>query len=248
MKLKCPACGAPISATDINVQQMVAVCSHCDNAFKIESVFQPQQRKIKAPAQFQIINDDPYCLDMVFKWTWRTEPPMSMVAIVLLLVSSLAILGGMVAEGAPLAPVLLPLAMGVWMGYTLLTLLVNRTHYESDGETLNVYTEPLYYIRYGKKRVPIAEISQVTVERPAYAPFPEGKAGFYNVYVHTFDRDKIRIAAYVNFEHAHFIAQELKTHLQAVQRDQSRLTNERAHTSTHAIEADEYIEEKHLTL
>ena len=122
----------------------------------------------------------------------------------------------MITEGAPLASVLIPLTPIAFLSYTLLTIAVNATHYESDGEALHVYTEPLPYFRYGSKSFAMDEIERVSVERPAYASFPEGKAGFYDVYVHTLDGDKVRIAAIVNHEHAHFIAQEIEAHLRAL--------------------------------
>lgn len=215
MKLKCPACGTPIPADRINIQQMVAICPHCDNIFKIDNPF-TQRRKLKAPAQFRVAEDSPDRLDMAFKWSWRTEPPFGLFAVVFALVVSLATLFAMIAEGAPPAAGLLPLALAGLMGYVLLTLAFNSTHYESNGEVLKVYTEPLPFLRYGSKTLAIDEIEQVTVERPAYAPFPDGKDGFYDVYVHTLDGGKVRIAAIVNYEHAHFIAQEIESYAQTM--------------------------------
>jgi hypothetical protein len=123
------------------------------------------------------------------------------------------------------------------MGYTLFTLVFNRTHYESDGETLRVYTEPLPYFRYGKKSVEIGDIHDITVERPAYAPFPEGRAGFYNVYVHTLDGEKIQIAAYVNYDHAYFIAQELKAHLKSLSEISASVVREPVHYEMDQVDA-----------
>ncbi len=216
MKLKCPACGAPISAADINVQQMVAVCPDCDNVFKFEGAFQPQRRKLKPPAQFQVAADDPDRLDMAFKWSWRTEPPVGLFGVLMGFFAPLFVILAMAGEGAPLDAMLIPLPLTALMSYVLLTLALNRTHYESDGETLQVYTEPLPFFRYGKTTVAVDEIDRVTVERPAYAPFPDGKDGFYDVFVHTLDGDKLKVAAIVNFQHAHFIAQEIEAHLQAL--------------------------------
>ena len=215
MKLKCPACGRPISAGDINIQKMVALCPHCDNVFRFDKAFTTQLRKFRPPRQFKVIDCDPTFLNMSFKWSFRTEPPVSIFALIFAFVILLPTFLGMVAEGAPFAYAILPLIPLALVSYTALTLALNSTHYEADGETLTVYSEPLPYFRYGKKTVAVDEIRDVTVERPAYAPFPEGKAGFYYVYVHTLDRDKFHIAAYVNYEHAHFIAQEIKAYVQA---------------------------------
>ena len=236
MKLKCPSCGAPLSANDINIQKLVAVCPQCDNIFKFDGVFAQQQRKIKAPAQFTVAESDADGLDMAFKWSLRTEPPISVFALFAVLFGTTATFTGMLAEGAASAVALLPLIPLLWVVYVLLTLLLNRTHYHADGESLLVYTEPLPYFRYGKKRVALDEIREVTVERPSYAPFPEGKAGFYNVYAHTLDGDKIQIAAYVNYEHAHFIAQELRAYLDASTQRPERLSEAEAVIQTDADE------------
>jgi hypothetical protein len=243
MKLKCPACGAPIASSAINVQQMVAVCPECDNVFQFEGIFRQQRRKIKAPAQFQVSDDDPNRLDMAFKWSWRTEPPFALVGVLFALSVSLLMLIGMVSDGAPPPALLIPLAPASLMSYILLTLALNRTHYESDGETLTVYTEPLPYFRYGKKTLAVDEISEVTVERPAYAPFPEGKAGFYNVYVHTLDGDKVQIAAYVNYEHAHFIAQEVKAYAGSRQEIPAALATEDEGRETDSESVEQAAEE-----
>ncbi len=215
MKLKCPACGAPIPAAAINVQQMVAICPECDNVFKFEGAFRHERRKLKAPVQFQIADDDPDRLDMAFKWSWRTEPPVGLFGVLMGFLAPLFVIMAMASEGAPLEALLIPLPFTVLMSYVLLTLALNRTHYDSDGETLQVYTEPLPFFRYGKTTVAVDEIDHVSVERPAYAPFPDGKAGFYDVYVHTLDGDKLKVAAIVNYQHAHFIAQEIEAYVQA---------------------------------
>ncbi len=216
MKLKCPACGAPIPAASINVQQMVAVCPECDNVFKFDNVFQQRRRKLKAPVQFRVVDDDPDRLDMAFKWSPRTEPPFSIVLIVVAFVFLLVTLIGMIAEGAPLIAAILPLLPASFLGYVLLTLLVNSTHYQSDGETLDVYSEPLPYFRYGSRSIPLDEIERVSVERVADPRLSQGKEGFYNVFIHTLDGDVQKIAAIVNYEHAYFIAQEIEAYVQAL--------------------------------
>ena len=197
MNLKCPACGTPISAASINVQQLVAVCPECDNVFEFKGSVERRQRKIKMPAQFEVFNDEPTHFHVAFKWSWHTEPPLAKIMVPILFVVWMVVLIGMITEGAPVVPLLLPAILAAWMSYILLTLLFNRTHYDSDGETLRVYTEPLPYVRYGKKNVEIDDIRDVVVERPAIAPFPEGRGGFYNVYVQTPKR-KSRLTSTTN--------------------------------------------------
>lgn len=227
MKLKCPACGAPIPASAINVQQMVAVCPECDNVFKFDAPFARQQRrKLKAPAQFKIVDEDPDRLDMAFKWSLRTEPPVGLFAIAFGLVVTLLMLLGMLSDGAPAAALLIPLVPASFLIYTVLTLVFNSTHYQADAETLKVYTEPLPFLRYGSKSIHVADIAHVSVERPAYAPFPEGKQGFYDVFVHTLDGDKVKVAAIVNYEHAYFIAQEIEAYVHALRDLPARIADD----------------------
>ena len=38
MKIKCEKCGAEIGAENINIQEMAAVCSKCNNIFKIQNL------------------------------------------------------------------------------------------------------------------------------------------------------------------------------------------------------------------
>ncbi len=241
MKLKCPACGAPIPAAAINVQQMIAVCPECDNVFKFEGTFRQQRRKLKAPAQFQVADDDPDRLDMAFHWSWRTEPPFSMITIVVAFVFVLATFVGMVAENAGGAAIL-PLLPAAYLGYTLLTLLVNSTHYESDGETLAVYTKPLPYFRYGSKSIPMDEIERVSVERVTDPRLPQGKDGFFDVFVHTLDGDLQKIAAIVNYQHAYFIAQEIEAFIGAL-RETSAQSLDRALIETDDADAPDQLDE-----
>ena len=118
MKLKCPACGAPIPAAGINVQQMVAVCPECDNVFKFDGAFQANSgASSKRPVQFQVVDDDPDRLDIAFHWSPRTEPPFSIVISWSPFVFVLATLVGMIAENAGGAAIL-PLLPAAFLGYT----------------------------------------------------------------------------------------------------------------------------------
>ena len=54
------------------------------------------------------------------------------------------------------------------------------------------------------------EIERVSVERVTDPRLPQGKDGFFDVFVHTLDGDLQKIAAIVNYQHAYFIAQEIE--------------------------------------
>ncbi len=226
MKVKCPACGEPVSAAHINIRDLVAVCPACDNVFQFDSAFQRQRRKIKPPRQFTLYDESERTTHIAFKWSWRTEPLWAFTIAMLLLVIALVMAVGIFSEDGLTSTLLVPLLMGAYPAYYAIGLLFNRTHYKADSETLDVYTEPFYFPRYGKKRLNLDEITKVYCKLTLKNPLGTAKDSFYHVFARTIDGDERSIAAYVNYEHAHFIVQELNAHLQTRQNAPARLVED----------------------
>jgi hypothetical protein len=222
MKLKCPACGSPIAAQDINIRDMMAVCSHCDNVFPFKAQALRTQRKLKPPEQFAFYETDHVPLHFAFRWNWRTEPAFGFVVMMLVLIFSLFLFAGALSQGQP-GGTLAALLMGAFPAYYGLTLLLNSTHYRLDDTSLQVYTTPLWFPYWGSKTLALADLTHVTTEQVFAMPGAAPIDAFYNVYVHTIDEHRILIARAVNYEHAHFIAQEIQAYLGDVQREQDAL-------------------------
>lgn len=201
MKLKCPACGAPISADSINVQTMTAVCPECDNVFTFDPVNLQPDRKVKPPKQITFYDDAP--MHFSFKWDWRTEPLVGLASAGFLLVFPALIEGVGIVAFLLMLPVL----------YVVLTLFMNSTHYKIEGDFLHVYTEPLWYPAYGTKRILLADISEIVVQKMLKTPSISQFDTFHDVYARLKDGKEIMIARLVNTPHAHFIAQEIESAL-----------------------------------
>ncbi|MAU10336.1 MAG: hypothetical protein CL607_10980 [Anaerolineaceae bacterium] len=209
MKLKCPACGAPISVDSINVQTMTAVCPECDNVFTFDPAKLQPDRKVKPPKQITFYDDAP--MHFSFKWDWRTEP--------------MAAIFSIAASFLVAAFVLIPVGMGVLsvliampVIYAMLALTLNSTHFHIADGYLHVYTKPLWYAYYGRHKIPLSDITHISTEKLLDTPSVSRSDTFYNVYAHTVD-GRSMIARLVNAQHARFIAQEIESALALPEHD-----------------------------
>jgi hypothetical protein len=211
MKLKCPACGTPIPSDNINIQNMTALCSHCDNVFTFKPVDARLSRKLKAPEQVTVHEETEQSLHFSFKWSWRTEPMFGIVMMAIVAMATIVMLSMLLTGAAHIVELLIPLLLGAFPFYYGFTLLLNSTHFHMDHDQLRVHTSPLWYPYYGTRRVPAADITRVTTERFFAMPGATAREAFFNVYAHTIDGDQIMLARGVNYEHAHYIAQEIQS-------------------------------------
>lgn len=201
MKLKCPSCGVAITAQDINIRDMVAVCAECDSVFTFKARAMSRQRKLKPPLHF------------AFKWHWKTEPQFAIVISAMLLAMGLSLLFSSLATGVPVEVLFIGLLIAAFPGYFGTTLMLNHTHFHVQNGQLKVYTEPLWFPYYGTTTMPVNEVTHITTEQSLAMRGASTKDTFYNVYAHTIDEHRYLIARHVNYDHAHFIAQELEEHL-----------------------------------
>jgi hypothetical protein len=233
MKLKCPACGAPIAAENINVKALTAVCSECDSVFPFQVGQTSIRRKIKPPEQFTFYEAYDSPLHFSFKWDWRTEPMGALVLLVLPLILFAVILGA----GLSGFDLLMLLLLAILPAYIPLTITFNSTHYKIDGDMLKVYTSPLWFPYYGRKTIPLDDISHLSTEHALNSPSIAGPDTFQNVYVHTLGGSRHMIARIVNIEHAQTIAQELQTYI-----DNSHRTGEALFDPTEADSSDDQLD------
>jgi hypothetical protein len=211
MKLKCPACGSPIAADQINIQAMTAVCTHCDNVFPFRTpASEPATGtlKHKAPAQVTVHEDDRRRYHLSFKWDWRTEHPAAWAVLVLAITVCLLVAAAVFSRRVSPQFVTLMLTVGWLPIYIALTVTLNRTHYQVVGDALRVWTEPLWFIAYGRKTLPLASITRIITQR--FLAGSTDADSFYHVLACLEGGKQVMIARGVNYQHAHFIAQELQ--------------------------------------
>ena len=209
MKLKCPACGSPIPSENINIKSMSALCTHCDSVFTFKPADARPPRKVKAPKQITTHSDSDDALHFSFKWSWRTEPPVAMVAMLVMVVGLTVAFLATLSMGFT-SELLMPLLLGIFPAYVLGAIAVNSTHYEISDDQLRTYTTPLVFPYYGRRTIPLWDIERVTSVQTLTMPGASSREAFYNVYAHTTDGDRIMLARLVNYEHAQYISQELQ--------------------------------------
>jgi hypothetical protein len=205
MKLKCPDCGAPVPAANINISTMTALCDACDSVFKFDLDAARGARKVKPPQQVTVYDDAP--LHFAFKWDFRTEPLIGLAGLSAALFGAIIVL---MVGFAGLAALLAALPV-----YVFLTIGVNSTHYRLSEDQLEVYTTPLLFPYYGRQSIALDDLTRVTTERMMPGPSLTSTEGFYNVYAHTVDGQRLMIARLVNGQHAQYIAQEIPTVIDA---------------------------------
>lgn len=247
MKLKCPACGTPVPAENINIRSMSALCTHCDSVFTFRPTDSRPARKLKAPKQITTHIDSDDALHFSFKWSWRTEPPIAMAAMLVMMIGlTIALIATLSTANLEVLPLLL--ALGIFPTYVLSTIALNSTHYHIESDQLRVYTGPLPFVYYGSHSIPLWDISDVTTVQAFTMPGASSREAFYNVYVHTSDGDRLMVARLVNYDHAHYIAQELQAFLDThdTQQDsyfdlspESRLADDLTGGDTHDVDEEQ---------
>jgi ssDNA-binding Zn-finger/Zn-ribbon topoisomerase 1 len=58
MQMTCPNCGETVSAENINIQQMGAVCPYCDSVFRFELPGEKAKRRKIKPREIRVFDSD----------------------------------------------------------------------------------------------------------------------------------------------------------------------------------------------
>ncbi len=235
-KLKCPSCGAPIPAKNINIQKMAAVCEECDAVFLFDdlpdSVQQHNSAKMKhieQPEQATIIHT-PDSLDLKIKWSIKTEwsfnsVPMAVWLAVALLIPIVGLFAGKLA-----ITLLIGALLGALPAYYFLTLLVNSTQVRIENGQLIVRSMPLYYVGYGKKQLNLDEVVRVIAEPTHYYPMMKQDISlmrredlYYDVVAELADGSRKRLIEFFNYEQSFYIVQEVERYLRGESTDNATL-------------------------
>lgn len=146
MRIICPECQRRVSAENINMQRMAALCAHCSSLFAFELPrTRPKRRKVQKPEHLNASEDD--TLRIAFRTNFRLDKNESFLnsaamSAVFGVVSLL--MGGLFLEGE--VPLFLPLLFVMFSlaaFYALATITFNKTHLQFDGLKLNRSRQPL---------------------------------------------------------------------------------------------------------
>lgn len=164
----CPGCGAPIAAEDLDLSAMAARCRACHALVDLRAILPAAPPETPAaepppmplPPQFQV-HERGRELIIIHRWFTWAYPVLGLFCAVwmgfLVFVYAVAL-----QPGTPLLTRLLPLAhvaVGVWLAYTTVAGLVNRTTISIDRNHVSVRHGPLPWP--GNADVPGTTLDQV---------------------------------------------------------------------------------------
>lgn len=212
MRLTCENCGAPVSARNVNVQTMTAVCAACDAVFQFEpaALSKAKRKKHNQPRTFDVTDaDDEVTIDYVWRRNLgRLEISILSVCvlvvifltpIVLNLLMRITHIGELVGVG-----ILGALVLGCL--YMLATSAVNRTRIHLNSEQFTVRHGPIYW----------PGITLLTHEIESFSLKPlENMESYLELKVNTHD-DRSRNIDVMQGDHARFTFQQLEQTLSVI--------------------------------
>lgn len=217
MQLICPHCGKPVSAENINIQRMVAVCPACDTVFQFDPPdAKIKRRKVKQPPQITADEADHH-LTIAFRTNFRLDKSESFITSALL--SVLFTFITVILVGTSLAkPTSLPIALGFalftlasyyWLGLATF----NKTQIEISDEKIEVSRKPLPNFLTQPTTIGLSGVERIRYEETAASKKEGYDTPRYNVWAEMVDGNRKFIATDVIEEYAVFISQRMNEFL-----------------------------------
>lgn len=217
MQIHCPNCHTPVSAAQINIQDKLAVCPHCNAVFSFEKDLRrkAKERKVKQPKYLSVTETDD-SLDIYFRWLRMWRPTDYLIIVVFGLtaifpaIASVAAFSsgpsfimGMVGGGLA--------ALALFLLYWFFMALIDRLRITVDDTTLSAKYEPLP--KAGMPRIAINEIERVYIYQPKTdVPKPRQRSNYCFVQVACRDGREITLAT-LRYDLALFVAQTIDSYL-----------------------------------
>ncbi len=183
--LTCPSCGA---ALDITPHSPRAVCAYCGNTHLVRNLIPvaPPAAAPAAPSRGKMFIPRPEALHIQggrssvrITRKWFSYKYLPMLFFCCLWDGFLVFWYGIAfAAGAPLIFKIFPVfhvLIGVWLTYTTLAGLINRTYLDLDANELAVWHEPLPWS--GEITLPIREVKQLFVKQTTKKVKSEHESG-----------------------------------------------------------------------
>jgi len=206
MQLTCPNCGENVSAENINIQEMVAVCANCNTVFSFGS---PQEkvkrRKVKQPEALELQEGDQ--LEMSFRTNWRLDRNETFLAGSVLSgvfsFMTLLMVGLVFQEGLPfIIPLFFALAAGI-ADYSLASLLYNKTHISMNADHIEVARRPIPTLA-APQKISLYSVNAIHVEETENSKREGYDTPRFRVWAETVDGVKRTIVTDLVEEYAYF--------------------------------------------
>ncbi len=211
MRVACPQCLEQVSAENINMQRMMALCAHCSSLFAIELPRKkPKRRKVQKPAHLSVSEDD--TLRINFRTNFRLDKNESFLnSAALSGVFSLisVLMAGLFLEGE--VPLFLPLLFVVFSltgFYSLATIAFNKTHISFDGRNLCRSRRPLPAFT-ARQELALAAVTAFYAEESSVSQEKQYDTARFHVWAELQDGSRRLVVADLTEAYAWYIASRL---------------------------------------
>jgi hypothetical protein len=234
MQVTCPNCSEKVSAENINIHKMTAVCAACDTVFPFElTESKAKRRKVKPPDKLILHDSEP--LHMEFWTNFRLDRNEAFLSSAIGGVS-MTILAFLLFASAGAPPILavISLLVAFALFYWFALIVVNKTHIEMSEEAIRVTRKPFPNPLNQGYKVSLAGVRAIKYEETAISKKEAYDTPRYRVWAEMLDGSRRTIVNDVIEQYAIFIAQRLEEQLES----DSSLDASRLENSEHQMEVE----------
>jgi hypothetical protein len=219
MQLTCPHCGAEITAENINIQRMAAVCSNCHTVFGFDpSEARVKRRKVKQPQPITSDENGDH-LELAFRTNFRLEKNQSflisaMFSVLFTFVTLLVLFSDKFVANPVSTLVHLGFGLATLCFYYWLALVAyNKTHIEVSDEAIKVSRKPLPNFLNPANTINLAGVDRIRYEETPTSKKEGYDTPRYNVWADVVDGNRRLVVGDVIEDYAVFISQRLNEYL-----------------------------------
>ncbi len=226
--LTCPQCSTHIPASNINVEEKIAVCPACDTVFRFDtpetSPAKVKHRKVKQPANLTLREDNER-LEMAFRTNFRLDQDSFFIenglTAVAFIVVTLLFLLGIEALGALF---LLPLIAVLFLLYRLGLRLFNRTHIVADDTAIQVSRQPLRNPLGQEYTIDLSGVERIRCEETDASKREKYDTPRYRVFAEMVDGSEKLIVNDIVEDYGFFIAAQLQEYIASQHEDSENVS------------------------
>lgn len=215
LQVKCPGCGSPVGAENINIHQNLAKCTSCTSVYHLNTATPLRQRpEIFMPKGVEVLE---LSNELDIELSWRSSLNSGLLFFTLfwnaivLPIAAAAIYSG---ELIGLLGMSIHLTIGLCLLYYHITLIFNRTNIIVADDYLYIEHRPLKLPFYGDSHFPTDEIEQVYVEKYVQSRTNDRPNYVYAVSILKNNGEKLKMVKGIkHLDQARYIEQEIENYL-----------------------------------
>ena len=234
MQLNCPNCENSVTSENINIQEMVAVCSNCDTIFSFENPnkqAKQKRRKVHQPPHIDVQDSDTG-VSLSFRTNFRLDKDESFVSsaiagIAMMFVASIMISEAVTDAGMPLQIPLMFALAAIAFFYWTATIVYNKTHIEMSDDSIRVSRQPIPSLASHRSQMSTYNIKSIYTEESDISKKEAYDTPRYHVWAEINDGSRKVIIKDVVEGYGAFIAQYLNENLHGFDEETEQMSTER---------------------